>query len=156
VTGGERSVVMLEPRKWHVVAKWSGCVKYPATHMAPSAAAPGYVYVAGLDYECAAGRWDGSSGGAAGNSNSASGGHGHGRAAGPAQLMLAAEDGVEGGNRAGLSFRGDSKWLGLATATLPAEVAQGLGGDGVRELVAALSMSGHLYVLAASADASAA
>ncbi|GLI61289.1 hypothetical protein VaNZ11_003640, partial [Volvox africanus] len=125
-TGGARSVVMLEPRKWHIVAKWPGCVKYPATHMRPSALAPGYVFVAGLDYECVAGRWDGRGGSCSGNANSSSGGHG--RAMGPAQLIprlekqqQQADDGLEGATcgRVGLSFRGDSKWLGLACCSLP-------------------------------------
>ncbi|PNW76087.1 hypothetical protein CHLRE_12g548350v5 [Chlamydomonas reinhardtii] len=168
VTGAERSVVMLEPRKWHIATKWPGCVKYPATHLVPSAAAPGHVYVAGLDYECAAGRWDGSSGGAAGNANSSSGGHG--RAVLPPQLQArqqaqeaaagagaaaAVMDDVEGGGRAGLSFRGDSKWLGLAHAVLPASASAsasaGGGGGRCRDLLAALSLSGNLFVLTASA-----
>ncbi|KAG2446501.1 hypothetical protein HYH02_008492 [Chlamydomonas schloesseri] len=183
VTGAERSVVMLEPRKWHIATKWAGCVKYPATHLAPSAAAPGHVYVAGLDYECAAGRWDGSSGGAAGNANSSSGGHG--RAVLPPQLQargLAQEaaasggavaaaaaaaaaaavlDDTEGGGRAGLSFRGDSKWLGLAHAVLPASASASAASAGVggatggrcRDLLAALSLSGNLFVLTAGAAA---
>ncbi len=79
------------PCRWHVAAKWQGCVKYPATHMAISAACPRFAFVAGLDYECAAGRWDGSSGGSAGNANSGSGGHG--RAVGPAQLQQQLGDG---------------------------------------------------------------
>ncbi|PNH12987.1 hypothetical protein TSOC_000053 [Tetrabaena socialis] len=148
-TGAERSVVVLEPRKWQVSNKWPGCVKYPATHMAASAAAPGYVYVAGLDYECVAGRWDGSSGGSTGNSNSTSGGHG--RATGPQQLLAAAGDeGQEGsGSRAGLSFRGDSKWLGLKVLAVPPTHAGGSCSD----LVAALSQSGNLFVLQAAAAA---
>ncbi|KAG2430608.1 hypothetical protein HXX76_010126 [Chlamydomonas incerta] len=163
VTGAERSVVMLEPRKWHIATKWPGCVKYPATHLAPSAAAPGHVYVAGLDYECAAGRWDGSSGGAAGNANSSSGGHGRAvlppqlqarqqaqeAAAGAGAAAAAVLDDVEGGGRAGLSFRGDSKWLGLAHAVLPASAAGGAGR--CRDLLAALSLSGNLFVLTARA-----
>ncbi|EFJ42495.1 hypothetical protein VOLCADRAFT_97339 [Volvox carteri f. nagariensis] len=203
--GGERSVVVLEPRKdladttketlavtrireirdlppkaplprrkrvnlrWHVVAKWPGCVKYPATHLRPSVLAPGYVYVAGLDYECAAGRWDGSCGSSTGNANSGSGGHG--RAMGPVQLLkagwgqqqqqqpdgavaagpMAMDEGPEGGisRRGGLLFRGSSKWLGLATCSLPL-----LGAEGAarREVAAALTLSGHLHVLLTSAS----
>ncbi|KXZ53236.1 hypothetical protein GPECTOR_7g1130 [Gonium pectorale] len=158
-TGAERSVVVLEPRKWHVVAKWPGCVKYPATHLLPSAVAPGFVYVAGLDYECAAGRWDGSCGSSTGNMNSSSGGHG--RAVGPQQLIrelqqgqteaavAAADDGPEASSRAGLSFRGDSKWLGLASAAVPAASDTPAGRN--REVVAALSLSGNLFVMATSA-----
>ncbi|GLC56982.1 hypothetical protein PLESTB_001170200 [Pleodorina starrii] len=171
-TGWERSVVMLEPRKWHIVAKWPGCVKYPATHMAPSAAAPGYVYVAGLDYECVAGRWDGSSGSSTGNANSSSGGHGRATGPAPAQLKLGAaaamDDGPEGGaSRGGLSFRGDSKWLGLAreSLTVSRRAAGGIaaagggsdgggGGGGSREVAAALSLSGTLLVMMTSAATS--
>ncbi|KAG2486513.1 hypothetical protein HYH03_014815 [Edaphochlamys debaryana] len=170
VTGAERSVVVLEPRKWQVIAKWPGAVKYPATHMAASRVAPGFMYAAGLDYELAAGRWDGSSGGSAGNSNSSSGGHG--RAVGPAafvaarneqrrmgaegggggagEALPAADDMLDGSSRAGLSFRGDSKWLGLALTSLPASGAAGGAGD--KELVAALSLSGGLFVLQAAAS----
>lgn len=120
--------------RWHIATKWPGCVKYPATHLVPSAAAPGHVYVAGLDYECAAGRWDGSSGGAAGNANSSSGGHG--RAVLPPQLQArqqaqeaaagagaaaAVMDDVEGGGRAGerarsLPYQHLSFWRSSASA----------------------------------------
>ncbi len=45
----------------------------------------------------------------------------------------------------GLSFRGNSKWLGLAAAAVL------LPGGGWQDVVAALSLSGHVLVLRASA-----
>eukprot|EP00201_Polytomella_parva_P017101 CAMPEP_0175058030 /NCGR_PEP_ID=MMETSP0052_2-20121109/11608_1 /TAXON_ID=51329 ORGANISM="Polytomella parva, Strain SAG 63-3" /NCGR_SAMPLE_ID=MMETSP0052_2 /ASSEMBLY_ACC=CAM_ASM_000194 /LENGTH=187 /DNA_ID=CAMNT_0016323339 /DNA_START=614 /DNA_END=1174 /DNA_ORIENTATION=- len=84
--GAERALTTLEMRsmKWHFHRKWSGCVKYPVTHLCLSKANPRFAYVAGLDYECVAGRWDGSTGQTACSGNSNSGqtnGHG-GRAVG--------------------------------------------------------------------------
>ncbi|GAX78821.1 hypothetical protein CEUSTIGMA_g6258.t1 [Chlamydomonas eustigma] len=89
--GGDRAVVVMEPRKWHTVHKWQAPVKYAIHHLAFSHVNPSYCYVSGMDYECMCGRWDGgeSTGGpgsatavASGNSNSATGA-GHGRAVGP-------------------------------------------------------------------------
>ncbi|KAG1667474.1 hypothetical protein FOA52_012229 [Chlamydomonas sp. UWO 241] len=143
--GTERAVVVIEPRRWQMVSKWAGVVKYPVTYLAVSAANPHYVYVGGLDYELVGGRWDRSpstSGSAPGNSNSATGA-GHGRAVGPQGLpgigvtdgeaaagAAAAAAAIAGGGSAGggaaaaarrserllMSFRSGARWLGLAVA----------------------------------------
>ncbi|KAJ9506438.1 hypothetical protein QJQ45_019432 [Haematococcus lacustris] len=163
LAGADRSVVMLEPRKWRVVHKWAGAAKYTIHYLAVSQAARGWCYVAGLDTECVVGRWDHNTGPlTAGNANSSSGGHG--RAVGSKGMQAAAaaepgvgaeEQGVKPGAGAGvrctegagmLSFRGDSKWFGIAlahsTPTLGSEQA-----EGAVETLVALTQSGQLNLL---------
>jgi hypothetical protein len=45
---------------------------------------------------------------------------------------------------AGLSFRGNAKWLGLACTQVPGDLP-----EAPRELVGALSLSGHLFLMLA-------
>jgi hypothetical protein len=116
-----------------------GMVPLPLDLFAPACLAP--VQAAGLDSECVCGRWDGKAGGSAGNANSNSGGHG--RAVGPASLVEGNLEAVaqhSNEQQAGLTFRADSRWIGMA---------QALGTGAEHEVVVGATQSGMLYALQA-------
>ncbi|KAJ9524611.1 hypothetical protein QJQ45_024203, partial [Haematococcus lacustris] len=177
LAGADRSVVMLEPRnaedpglyvlvvrpRWRVVHKWAGAAKYTIHYLAVSQAARGWCYVAGLDTECVAGRWDHNAGPlTAGNVNSSSGGHGRAVGSKGMQAAAAAEPGVGAEEQAGnlgagagvrctegagmLSFRGDSKWFGIALAHSTPELGSEQA-EGAVETLVALTQSGQLNLL---------
>jgi len=60
-------------RNFGLVSKWAGCAKYTIHHLQFSSIDPHWAYVAGLDYECVCGRWDGGGMSCSGNMNSSTG-----------------------------------------------------------------------------------
>jgi hypothetical protein len=119
--GADRSVLVWDPRKWATVDRWSNCLKYEATAVHFLAGNPQYCVACGLDYEVVAGRWGGDRRARLG------GGHRTGEGGG--------EGSGDGGGGGGghLSFRGDSRWLGMGRA-------QG------QDVLAGLTSSAQLYV----------
>lgn len=55
--GEERVVHILDVRKWGCMERWRNAAKFDITQLELSSSAPGYAYVAGLDYECVCGNW---------------------------------------------------------------------------------------------------
>jgi len=55
--GEERVVHILDIRKWGCMDRWRNATKFDITQLELSTSAPGYAYVAGLDYECVCGNW---------------------------------------------------------------------------------------------------
>eukprot|EP01018_Ginkgo_biloba_P012944 Gb_39878 [translate_table: standard] len=55
--GAERSAVIFDHRKWSVLSRWTGCLKYEITSLTFSDVNPNFLYVHGLDYEVACGQW---------------------------------------------------------------------------------------------------
>lgn len=146
--GTDRSVIVWEPRKWTIIDRWNNCLKYEATSLHFSSRDSGQCFACGLDYEVVSGRWDGAR-------RSRLGG-GHRTGASTKQAIIAGQDNdskSDGGgvplNAAGaphgsgvslrpsktasVSFRGDSRWLGLAKAK-------------GQDVLAGWTASGQLYV----------
>ncbi|EFN57285.1 hypothetical protein CHLNCDRAFT_143873 [Chlorella variabilis] len=120
--GHERSVLVWEPRKWVLLDRWSNCLKYEATGMHFCSANPRLCYVAGMDYEVLCGEWGGNKASRLGGGNRAANNTHTGLKSGAAAAGAADAQGEEetaaaaGGLGRGVSFRGDSRWVGLGKA----------------------------------------
>ncbi|GLJ54642.1 hypothetical protein SUGI_1173950 [Cryptomeria japonica] len=57
--GAERSAVIFDHRRWSILSRWTGCLKYEITGLMFSDVNPDFLYVHGLDYEVVCGRWRG-------------------------------------------------------------------------------------------------
>lgn len=119
--GADRSVMVWDARKWTSVDRWTNCMKYEATALHFPTQNAKYCVACGLDYEVVCGRWGGE------RRNRLGGGH---RTADGQNGDRPSGEGEGEGQR---SFRGDSRWLGLAKA-------QG------QDVVAGLTASAQLYV----------
>ena len=124
--GADRSVVVWDPRTWRPIDRWTNCLKYEATSLYFLSSNPNYCVACGLDYEVVCGKWGGDKRNRIGGGHRTKGNHGEG-------AMMAGDDGAggvaSGGNlqdgtssvassdaSVNLSFRGDSRWMGLAKA----------------------------------------
>lgn len=131
--GAERSVSLLEPRKWRVLYKWFNVLKSSLSYLHFLSEAPRNAVVAGLDYELLCSDWRGP-----GSISAKVAAAPAGRAAGP-------ELGADGAPLPpptallplGPTFRGDARWLGLAKAA-------------DQDVFAGYAASGNVYVAAAA------
>ncbi|KAH9321866.1 hypothetical protein KI387_016505, partial [Taxus chinensis] len=57
--GAERSTVIFDHRRWSILSRWTGCLKYEITGLMFSDVNPDFLYVHGLDYEVVCGQWRG-------------------------------------------------------------------------------------------------
>ncbi|KAK9808924.1 hypothetical protein WJX72_006473 [[Myrmecia] bisecta] len=115
--GADRSVFVLDPRTWKMLDIWANCLKYEILSLSFSVTDPHYAFVAGLDSEVLCGRWD---------SVPRQGG-GMRTGEGLPHLPVPSTD------IKGQSFRGDSRWLGIARAASS-------------DLLAGFSASAHMYL----------
>ncbi|PRW57554.1 hypothetical protein C2E21_3392 [Chlorella sorokiniana] len=146
--GAERSVLVWEPRKWALLDRWSNCLKYEATGLHFSSGSPRLCFVGGMDYEVLCGEWGGNKASRLGGGNRAANATHTGLKTGPAAAAegapaAAAGDGGDGSSSGaaaggstlgrGVSFRGDSRWMGLAKAA-------------GQDIVAGMTQSCQMYV----------
>lgn len=103
--GADRSLAVWDPRKWTVLDRWSNCCKYEMTYLEFLDSNPGYCIVGGMDYEVVCGTWAGES-----KKGRLGGRHRTSKDGGDE------ERGDDSGVHDALSFRGDSKWMGLSRA----------------------------------------
>lgn len=135
--GADRSVVVWDPRTWRPIDRWTNCLKYEATSLYFLSSNPNYCVACGLDYEVVCGKWGGDRRNRVGGGHRTKGNHGE------AALLGADDKASVGGDVNGtaasseenstLSFRGDSRWMGLAKAH-------------GRDVVAGLTASKQLYL----------
>ncbi|PSC73203.1 hypothetical protein C2E20_3792 [Micractinium conductrix] len=131
--GGERGVLVWDPRKWVQLDRWSNCTKYEITGLHFASGNPRLCYVAGMDYEVLCGEWGGNRASRLGGGNRAANATHTGLRTGPAGADGNGGAAAEGGLGRGVSFRGDSRWMGLAKAA-------------GQDVLAGLTQSRQLYV----------
>jgi WD40 repeat protein len=147
--GSERSVLIWDPRMWRAIARWNNCLKYEATSLHFLSSNPSYCVAGGLDYEVVCGKWGGDrknrfgGGHRTKNSENAADGDGGSNIAEPATTTAPALDTTDNhttrltstttNKSSTISFRGDSRWMGLSKAH---------GSD----IVAGLTESKQLYI----------
>eukprot|EP00884_Botryococcus_braunii_P013045 jgi/Botrbrau1/21741/Bobra.43_1s0135.1 len=100
--GGDRGVCLWDARKWHVLERWNNVTKYEAYFLMLCSGNSRHAVVAGLDPEVVCGRWDAVPSRKGGATRSGDGPSHFPRESSAAQH---------------LSFRGTSRWLGVAKAT---------------------------------------
>ncbi len=153
--GCERSVLIWDPRMWRAIDRWNNCLKYEATSLHFLSSNPSYCVVGGLDYEVVCGKWGGdrknrvggghrtkvSGGGGVGADGENGGGIENGGLDTTTGKTPAAETdnhttrttSTATNKSTNISFRGDSRWMGIAKAH-------------GRDIVAGLTESKQLYV----------
>ncbi|GMH33142.1 hypothetical protein BSKO_00976 [Bryopsis sp. KO-2023] len=117
VGGSERNLTLWEPRKWRQLCRWSNCLKEAITGLEFSEVAPGHCYVSGMDPACVCGVWDRPPSGKGKRK----------------QSVLEEGSDVQSHRGSAPSFKGDSRWLGVAGCR---------GGD----RLAGLASSGNLFL----------
>ncbi|KAG7674469.1 hypothetical protein Ndes2437B_g00735 [Nannochloris sp. 'desiccata'] len=139
--GSERSVLIWDPRTWRAIDRWNNCLKYEATSLHFLSSNPSYCVACGLDYEVVCGKWGGDrknrvGGGHRTKTSDASGGNGegvHGGTAADTDNHTTRISSITHTKASNISFRGDSRWMGLAKAH-------------GRDIVAGLTESKQLYL----------
>lgn len=113
--GEDRAVFVWDARKWVTLDRWGNCSKYELTALHFSSANPSSCYAGGLDYEVVCGEWGGSLRGRQGGGTRTGSGAAHAPSAGESGGGAQHGTATSHGTRA-VSFRGDSRWAGLAKA----------------------------------------
>jgi WD40 repeat protein len=148
--GSERSVLIWDPRTWRTIDRWNNCLKYEATSLQFLSSNPSYCVVCGLDYEVVCGKWGGDrknriGGGHRTATNGGGAADGDKNCNGGLSITTAAVDNSLTDNHttriqststsksSNISFRGDSRWMGLAKAH-------------GKDIVAGMTESKQLYV----------
>ncbi|GBF88506.1 hypothetical protein Rsub_01219 [Raphidocelis subcapitata] len=115
--GSERAVQLIDPRRWRCLDKWAGATRQAIHHLSFLTAAPEYACASGLDSEVVCGCWVAPPPPVAVKPYTVA--PGEAEEAGAAAGRAGAEDG-DGGDGGGgggaFSYRGDSRWLGVAKA----------------------------------------
>ena len=152
--GSERSVLIWDPRTWRTIDRWNNCLKYEATSLHFLNSNPSYCVSCGLDYEVVCGKWGGDKRNRLGgghrtknnapeNENDGGGGGGSGGDGGGLEITVSpptenhttrtAPTAKEANKASTVSFRGDSRWMGLAKAH-------------GKDIVAGLTESKNIYI----------
>ncbi|GAB4818180.1 hypothetical protein N2152v2_005226 [Parachlorella kessleri] len=118
--GVDRSVLVWDPRTWKLLDRWNNCSKYEVTGLHFSSTNPNHAIVGGMDYEVLCGEWGGNKASRLGGGNRTG-------------VDMGENSAVQGPSARGLSFRGDSKWMGLAKAAR-------------QDLLAGITATSHLYI----------
>ena len=112
--GEDRDVCVWDPRMWKKVDRWTHCSKYEITSLHFMKSNPRYCVVGGLDYELACGAWFHNASKAF-QSNVKKQQAATGRAAGPVTEVGSISETMRQ-SRVSASFRGNSRWIGVAQA----------------------------------------
>lgn len=112
--GEDRDVCVWDPRMWKKVDRWTHCSKYEITALHFMKSNPRYCVVGGLDYELACGAWFHNVSKAF-QSNVQKQQAAAGRAAGPVTEVGSIAETMRQ-SRVSASFRGNSRWIGVAQA----------------------------------------
>lgn len=112
--GEDRDVCVWDPRMWKKVDRWTHCSKYEITSLHFMRSNPRYCVVGGLDYELACGAWFHNVSKAF-QSNVQKQQAAAGRAAGPVTEVGSIAETMRQ-SRVSASFRGNSRWIGVAQA----------------------------------------
>lgn len=133
--GADRSVFLVEPRKWRTLTKWSGATRLAIHRLLFLDCDPTYAVLAGLDMEVLCGRWDKSGS----NSRAFQAGipdednqpiaaaPGPGSGGKTTEVTQTAKG--AGHTAGGFSFRSASRWLGVSK-TAGSDVLAGFAASG--------------------------
>jgi WD40 repeat protein len=124
--GEDRDVCVWDLRTWKTIDRWRNCLKYEVTSLHFLESNPSYCVVSGMDYEVACGTWLNNTSKAFQSSilKQATGG----RAAGPISEAGSIAETMRQ-SRVSASFRGTSRWIGIAKAPGDKDVFAGITSD---------------------------
>ena len=124
--GEDRDVCVWDLRTWKTIDRWRNCLKYEVTSLHFLESNPSYCVVSGMDYEVACGSWLNNMSKAFQSSVLKQGTGG--RAAGPISEVGSIAETMRQ-SRVSASFRGTSRWIGIAKAPGDKDVFAGITSD---------------------------